>query len=141
LVRLRQCVTSSRIRRRGAAGQAFLPYLFLFGFAVLVAGLRFWRLGDLPLTRKSIESIVWFLGVLLMGGVLLQLVIVSLRSGAARMSYTSPRPRPGQEGPVSAEDLSVLESEIPEVESPEISGLQGKPPEELAEALRSLSSK
>jgi hypothetical protein len=123
------------------AGQLLLLYLFLLAFALLIAALRFWRLGDLSLTRKFLESSGWFVGVVLMGGSLLHLLQISLQPGSARSAYPAARMRPGSQAPVSAEDLSVLESEIPEVESPEISGLQGKPPEELAEALRSLSSK
>lgn len=130
------------------AGDAAPLYLLLILVAMTAAALRFFRLGDLSLMRKILESSIWFVVVMILGGSLLQLFLASIKTGSRSQAYSGAR-SPAQRRsapstsprPVTAEDLSVLESEIAEVESPELAGLQGKPPEELAQAVRSLSGR
>ena len=115
----------------------FVLLLLLFFFAVAVAILRFWRLGDLSPNRKFIEALIWFLGTYVAGlGGIKVLQALLLPSGEMPMSSHDVMQEARALRP---EQLTSLESELPEMDRPEATGLTGRPPEELAEALRKLS--
>jgi len=106
--------------------------------ALVTAGFRFWNLGDLSVARKIIESAIWFFLVFVMFGV----IFYVFEMLAVNKNYELPSYRRYEEKPfesASPDDLMRIESEIPEAENPELTGIKSKPPEELAEALRGLS--
>lgn len=131
-----------RITRSSGArsGQvSVIIVLILFFFSVILAALRFWRLGDLSPHRKFIEAFLWFLGSFGAGLALVKgLLAVLLPGGGSSMSASSYDVMRDVRN-LKPEELTSLESELPELDRPEVSGMMGKPPEELAEALRKLS--
>ena len=103
--------------------------------ALVVGGLRFWHLGDLSLGGKLIETAAWSLSVFV-GGVLMgNLLIMSIGPVESRPARASAHLVKA----VSAEDLSTIESELPEMTPSENDGLKGEAPEELAAALKKIA--
>ncbi len=125
---------------RGSGG-VLVGVLFGLAAGLLVAGIRFWHLGDLDPLRKLFESFLWlllvFLGVFLLNTMGSALSRLATGAGSANRPLDSSYAA-GDEA-VRPEDLAHIESELPEVQNPEIEGLKGTPPQELAQVLRGLS--
>ncbi len=117
-------------------GQAILFILIALVVGFLVGGIRFLKLGDISFTAKMGETLLWGLG---------SAVVALLMSGLASLVISradhlpQPRRREGASRAVAPEELSAIESELPERERPEFGGVHGRPPEEMAEMIRKMA--
>lgn len=117
----------------GERGQA-LPVIVVFLLAGLVVGvLRFLALGDLPWLTKAAESLLWATGTVVAGLVVAGLFAIAF-GGEKGLPATS-----GSARAVPPEELNSIESELPERERPQLEGVRGRPPEEMAEAIRKMA--
>lgn len=122
---------------RGARGQTSILVAIFVAAAILVGTLRYLALGDLPPITKVVEGLVWGLGTLVVGMVLAMLASATIGAGNG-VSAPTRRSTDAFKG-VSPEELNVIESELPEQEKPEFGGVHGRPPEEMAEAIRKMA--
>lgn len=125
-------------RGRGTRGQASILVAIFVAAALLVGVLRYLVLGDIPPAAKAVEGLVWGLGTLVVGMVLATLASATL--GGADSAPSPRRRSAGSSRGVSAEELNAIESELPEQEKPEFGGVHGRPPEEMAEAIRKMAA-
>lgn len=120
--------------RRAMPGPLFLVLLLA---SAVVGVLRFWNLGDLSWTRKYVEGGLWAAVFFIVGSAAFRILV---ELAAAGRNAASASPLSG--ATVSAlkpEELTSIESELPEVDKPQVDGMRGKPPEELAQVISSLS--
>lgn len=122
---------------RGDRGQTSILVTVFIAAALVVGILRYLALGDLPPVSKAVEGLVWGLGTLVVGMVLAMLASATIGAGDAPSPLT--RRTSGASKGVSPEELNAIESELPEQEKPEFGGVHGRPPEEMAEAIRKMA--
>lgn len=117
-----------RLRAESRSGLLFVVGLL----ALLVGGLRFWNLGDLPFGAKLVESLLWFILVFVGLGAIGLFLLAGLADAATAA--------PGAINRVAPEDLTLIEAELPEVTTTEADGLKGETPEELAATLKKIAA-
>lgn len=132
-------MTISDAGRRGASSATLLLSFVLVVVATGVAAIRFTNLGDLSSTRKISEALLWGLAVILLGSIFIKCVGLIFASGTEVAADSGEMMSAGG-GSVGSEGLAGYESEVPEMAVPELDGVKGRPPEELASALRNLSN-
>lgn len=124
------------MNRSARRGQAIPVILLVLVVGLIVGGLRYFKLGDLPFSTKLIETMFWGMGTVVIG-----LVLAGVTSVIVRQSemMATPRRREGGARAVTPEELSAIESEVSEKERPEFGGVHGRPPEEMAEMIRKMA--
>lgn len=125
-------------------GVMVLIYLFAFAMVVVVAGLRYWNMGDLPASQKMTQAMLWgalaaVVGIVFVKSVGVLVSDADFTEGNPFSSNSAADVSPVDIGSVKPEELDKFESEMPEMEQPDVEGLKGRPPEELASALSSMA--
>lgn len=112
----------------------------LFLVSLLVGGMRFFRLGDMDTVRKLLEAGGWAFGFYLIGMIGLKMLTSVLTAPPlSRSRSMAETPTPEQRTSIRPEELMAIESEMLELEKPEVSGMKGQPPAELAKVISSFS--
>jgi len=112
-------------------------FLVLLIASAAVGVLRFWNLGDLDWTRKYFEGGLWAFAFFVVGSAAFRILaelVVTGRSAASASPLSATTT-----SAVKPEELTSIESELPEMDKPQVDGMRGKPPEELAQVISSLS--
>lgn len=117
---------------------SFVIFMFFLLFVGSCFGaIRFWYLGDLSLSSKLMESGFLAAAITVIGGLVGKSISVFFapsfgagNNAGLNKEIQSFRP----------EDLALLENEVPEIDRPEVSGIMGRPPDEMAQMLRKMSA-
>ncbi|RMH58460.1 MAG: hypothetical protein D6679_04500 [Candidatus Hydrogenedentota bacterium] len=108
--------------------------------ALIAGAVRWIQMGDLSPQAKALES--GLIAVAVLGvGVVIQIILLTLEGGKASSAPVRSRGGPTKTdiSSIRPEELANIESELPEVEKPEVTGVHGRPPEELAQVLREMA--